>query len=43
MSTVLVLILVPSFFCILDQLFAIGARPEDASPQSVAREPAIVS
>lgn len=31
MSTVLVLILVPSFYCILDILFRIGPRPEQAS------------
>jgi len=30
MSTVLVLILVPSFYCILDILFKIGPRPEEA-------------
>jgi hydrophobic/amphiphilic exporter-1 (mainly G- bacteria), HAE1 family len=36
-STVLVLILVPSFYCILDILFKIGPRPEKSS----AAEPAI--
>lgn len=30
MSTVLVLILVPSFYCILDMLFKIGPRPEES-------------
>lgn len=41
MSTVLVLILVPSFYCILDILFKIGPRPEaepSANPQSLFSE-----
>lgn len=36
-STVLVLILVPSFYCIMDILFKIGPRPE----KSPVTEPAI--
>jgi multidrug efflux pump subunit AcrB len=42
-STVLVLILVPSFYCIMDLLFKIGPRPEKSpSPQPASAEPAIV-
>jgi len=37
-STVLVLILVPSFYCIMDILFKIGPRPE---PDSAIAEPVI--
>ena len=33
MSTVLVLILVPSFYCILDILFKIGPRPEESAAE----------
>jgi len=41
-STVLVLILVPSFYCILDILFKIGPRPEKSpATESVIPEPAI--
>ena len=43
MSTVLVLILVPSFYCILDILFKIGPRPEQSDESETAfNEPAIV-
>jgi hypothetical protein len=34
-STVLVLILVPSFYCILDILFKIGPRPEASTTEKV--------
>ena len=41
-STVLVLILVPSFYCILDILFKIGPRPERSpTPESTIAEPVI--
>jgi hydrophobic/amphiphilic exporter-1 (mainly G- bacteria), HAE1 family len=41
-STVLVLILVPSFYCIFDILFKIGPRPESGpTPESAIAEPAI--
>jgi HAE1 family hydrophobic/amphiphilic exporter-1 len=41
-STVLVLILVPSFYCIFDILFKIGPRPESSpTPESAITEPAI--
>jgi HAE1 family hydrophobic/amphiphilic exporter-1 len=41
-STVLVLILVPSFYCILDILFKIGPRPEaSTTPESAIAEPVI--
>ena len=42
-STILVLILVPSFYCILDILFKIGPRPASSPiPESATVEPAIV-
>ena len=41
-STVLVLILVPSFYCIMDILFKIGPRPERSpTPESTIAEPFI--
>jgi len=41
-STVLVLILVPSFYCIMDILFKIGPRPERSpTPESAIAEPVI--
>jgi multidrug efflux pump subunit AcrB len=41
-STVLVLILVPSFYCIMDILFKIGPRPEKSPvTESAIAEPAI--
>lgn len=44
MSTLLVLILVPSFYCILDLLFRIGPRPDEApSPYPPTPEPAVAS
>ena len=39
-STILVLILVPSFYCILDIIFKIGPRPESRlTPESAIAEP----
>jgi hydrophobic/amphiphilic exporter-1 (mainly G- bacteria), HAE1 family len=46
MSTVLVLILVPSFYCILDILFKIGPRPEGSPTEKHGTpigEPALTS
>lgn len=41
-STILVLILVPSFYCILDILFKIGPRPESSpTPESAIAEPVL--
>jgi hydrophobic/amphiphilic exporter-1 (mainly G- bacteria), HAE1 family len=45
-STVLVLILVPSFYCIMDILFKIGPRPEELTarkPETSTAAPASVS
>jgi HAE1 family hydrophobic/amphiphilic exporter-1 len=39
MSTVLVLVLVPSFYCIFDKLFRIGPRPEGSSAPESATAP----